>query len=182
MSVSVERLRVSFPRLHRLFYPQVPAILSASSAGHVSAMPVVSYASVSVSPPLIAVACKPVSYTLKLVLSARAFSLCLVDRSQIHAMERLAAKSGRDIVNKLTESGLRHTTGTRLDIPVIEGADATLECQLHSQRRLGDHVFIVGLVKACYASDKFSDFWNFKLYRPILYTGWRAGLTTYGRS
>ncbi len=142
-------------------------------------MPVVSYASVSVSPPLISVACEPASYTLKLTLSSRAFSLCLVDRSRIQAMERLASKSGRGVEDKLADCGLSHTIGAQLDVPVIEGADATLECQLHSRRRLGDHVLIVGIVKACYASDKFNDFWDFKRYRPVLYTGWRAGLTTY---
>jgi len=91
----------------------------------------------------------------------------------------LASKSGKGVEDKLEVSSLDHTTGVRLDVPVIVGADATLECQLHSQRRLGDHVLIVGLVKACYASDKFSDFWDFRRYRPVLYTGWRAGLTTY---
>jgi len=174
-------LKVDFSNLHRLFYPQVPAILSASSAGRISAMPVVSYASVSVSPPLIAIACEPASYTLNLTLSSRAFSLCIVDRSGIRSMERLATKSGRDVEDKLADSGLGHTTGTRLNVPVIDRAEATLECQLHSQRRLGDHILIIGLVKACYASDKFSDFWDFTRYRPVLYTGWRAGMTTLDR-
>jgi flavin reductase (DIM6/NTAB) family NADH-FMN oxidoreductase RutF len=145
-------------------------------------MPVVSYASVSALPPLIVVACDPAAYTLKLVLACRAFSLCLLDRHQVQAMERLATTSGRDIADKLSEAGLDHTTGKKLKVPVIRGAEATLECQLHSKRRLGDHILLVGLVKACYASGKFSDFWDFKAYRPVLYTGWRGGMTTYKAS
>ncbi|MGD0477871.1 MAG: flavin reductase family protein [Nitrososphaerales archaeon] len=172
-------MKVNFSKLHRLFYPQVPAILSARSAGRVSAMPVVSYASVSALPPLLVVACDSAAYTLKLVLASRAFSLCLLDRRQVQAMERLATTSGRDIADRLSDAGLGHTTGLELEVPVITGAEATLECQLHSKRRLGDHLLLVGLVKACYASGKFSDFWDFKAYRPVLYTGWRGGMTTY---
>jgi flavin reductase (DIM6/NTAB) family NADH-FMN oxidoreductase RutF len=142
-------------------------------------MPVVSYASVSASPPLIVVACDPASYTLKLALASGAFSLCLLDRRRVQAMERLATTSGRDIADKLSDAGLDHTTGKELKVPVIRGAEATLECQLHSKRRLGDHILLVGLVKACYASGKFSDFWDFKAYKPLLYTGWRGGMTTY---
>jgi flavin reductase (DIM6/NTAB) family NADH-FMN oxidoreductase RutF len=97
-------------------------------------------------------------------------------------MERLATTSGRDIADKLSDAGLDHTTGKKLKVPVIRGAEATLECQLHSKRRLGDHILLIGLVKACYASGKFSDFWDFKAYRPVLYTGWQGGMTTYKAS
>jgi flavin reductase (DIM6/NTAB) family NADH-FMN oxidoreductase RutF len=142
-------------------------------------MPVVSYASVSTSPPLLVVACDPAAFTLRLALASRAFSLNLLDRRQVPAMERLAATSGREVADKLSDAGLGHTTGVELDVPIIKGAEATLECQLHSKRRLGDHVLLVGLVKACYASSKFGDFWDFKAYRPVLYTGWRGGMTTY---
>jgi flavin reductase (DIM6/NTAB) family NADH-FMN oxidoreductase RutF len=172
-------LKVDFSRLHRLFYPQVPTILSARSATRVSAMPVVSYASVSTSPPLLVVACDPDAFTLRLALASKAFSLSLLGRHQIPAMERLATTSGRDVADKLSDAGLGYTAGVKLDVPVIRGAEATLECQLHSKRRLGDHVLLVGLVKACYASSKFGDFWDFKAYRPVLYTGWQGGMTTY---
>ena len=175
-------LKVDFSNFHRLFYPQVPAILSASSAGRISAMPVVSYASVSVSPPLIAIACEPISYTLNLTLSSRAFSLCIVDRSGIRSMERLATKSGRDVTDKLLDAALGHGKGIKLNVPVIRRAEAVLECEVHSKTKLGDHVVLVGLVKACYASDKFRDFWDFKRYKPVLYTGWREGMTTYESS
>jgi len=172
-------LNVDFSRIHRLFYPQVPLVLSAMTVKRVSAMPVVSYASVSVSPPLVVVACEPGSFTLKVALTSKAFSLCLLDRRQVPAMERLASTSGRDVADKLTDAGLSYAKGGEVDAPVVRGAEATLECRLHSKRRLGDHVLLIGLVKACYASTKFRDFWDFKLYRPVLYTGWRGGMTTY---
>lgn len=128
---------------------------------------------------MIVVACEPGSFTLKLALASKAFSLSLLDRHRIKAMERLGATSGRDLADKLTGVNLSHKKGIELDVPVIRGAEATLECQLQSKKRLGDHVLLVGFVKACYASDKFSDFWDFSRYRPILYTGWREGMMTY---
>lgn len=45
---------------------------------------------------------------------------------------------------------------------------------------MGDHFLLVGRVEACRATGDFSDFWGFKKYKPILYTGWRDGMTTYG--
>jgi len=173
-------LSVHPSKIHRLFYPQVPALLGTASRGRVSAMPVVSYAAVSTSPPIIVVSCDPRSFTLKLALDSRAFSLSILGRSRVKAIEKLALTSGRGVPDKLAACGLSHSRGAELDVPVVRGAEATLECEVRSGRMLGDHVLLVGLVRACYASKKFADFWNFERYRPILYTGWRDRLTTYG--
>ena len=172
-------LKVRPSLLHRLFYPQVPAILSASHRGKISAMPVVSYASVSDSPPLVAVACNPSSFTCKLALRARSFSLSLVDRAHLGAMERLATTSGSSAADKLADAGLHHRRGAASHVPVVAEAKATLECKLNSKHKLGDHLLLVGLVEAAYASEAFSDFWDFHRYKPILYTGWREGMSTY---
>jgi len=142
-------------------------------------MPVVSYASVSMSPPLVVVACGQKSFTLKLALKSRSFSLCLLDRARVDAMEKLGSTSGTDYKDKLAESGLTCGTGRKLDVPIIMEADAILECKLKSAKRLGDHLVLTGEAKACYASEKFKEFWDFKKYRPILYTGWRDGMRTY---
>ena len=144
-------------------------------------MPVVAYASVSDSPPLVAVACSPYAFTYKLCVKARAFSLCLLDSRELGAMEKLASVSGAKVRDKLSEVGLHHSGGTKVDAPVLGAAAATIECALSTKRKFGDHVLLIGRVEACYASDDFSDFWSYRDYRPILYTGWRNGMTTYGR-
>ncbi len=144
-------------------------------------MPVVAYASISDSPPLVAVACNPHAFTCKLCVKGRAFSLSLLDARSLDVFEELAAVSGAKVEDKLAEVGLVHAPGARVDAPVISGSAATIECSLHSKRRFGDHVLLVGKVEACYASGDFSDFWAYKEYRPILYTGWRGGMTTYRR-
>ena len=172
-------MEVDFKLIHRLFYPQVPAVLSASYRGRTGAMPVVSYASVSDSPPLVAIGCNPNAFTCKLVLGARAFSLSLVGGSQLKPVERLATVRGSSVKDKLLAVGLQHHRGVKLPVPVLEKAEATLECKLHRTVKTGDHLLIVGRVMAARAADSFSDFWDFSRYSPILYTGWKEGMTTY---
>ena len=175
---SLRTMSVDPALLHRLFYPQVPAVLSVQYRNRVSAMPVVSYSSVSDRPPLVSVACKPVSFTCKLLVKARSFSLCLLDVRFRGNVERLAGVSGAAVRDKLKEAGLGHNSGRALKVPVIIGASATLECKVRESAMKGDHLLLIGEVEASRASRAFTDFWDFKEYRPILYTGWRDGMTT----
>jgi len=171
-------MKVDSALIHRLFYPQVPAILSAMAGKRVSAMPVVSYTSVSDSPPMVAVSSAPSHYTCKLVLEAGSFSLCILDRDQAGAVARLASVSGSEVLDKLSDAGLNYSRGEKLKVPVIQGSAATLECRLKAKLRFGDHLLLVGEVRAARASGAFDGFWDFAMYRPLLYTGWREGLTT----
>jgi flavin reductase (DIM6/NTAB) family NADH-FMN oxidoreductase RutF len=172
-------LKVDPSLVHRLFYPQVPLVLSAQLRGRVSAMPVVSYASVSDAPPMVAVACYPGGFTCKLVQRAGSFSLSVLDSSHSESIARLATVSGSTVKDKLADASLRHSRGRKLSVPVLEAALATLECRLKSKTKLGDHLLLMGLVEAAYASSAFTDFWDYSKYRPLLYTGWRDGLTAY---
>ena len=171
-------MKVDPSLIHRLFYPQVPVILSARVGKRVSAMPVVSYTSVSDSPPMVAVSSAPSHYTCKLVLDAGCFSLCILDRDHAGAIARLASVSGARVEDKLTDAGLDYSMGEKLKVPIIKGSAATLECSLAARRRFGDHLLLVGKVRAAKATEAFDGFWNFAKYSPLLYTGWREGLTT----
>ncbi len=171
-------MKVDPSLIHRLFYPQVPAVLSATVGKRVSAMPVVSYASVSDAPPMVAVSSLPSHYTCKLAVEAGCFSLCILDRDHAGAIARLASVSGSKVEDKLADAGLSYSRGDSLKVPVIQGAAASLECSLSSKRRFGDHVLLVGEVRAAYAGEAFNGYWDFARYRPLLYTGWREGLTT----
>lgn len=166
-------------KVHRLFYPDVPAVMCSSYGGRVSAMPVVSYSSLSEDPPLIGVSCSPRGFTCGLALKSGRFSLCWLDRRFTDAFGKLATTSGRDSADKLASAGLKHSRGKALDVPVVSQAVAVLECSVASRARFGDHVLLVGSVKAAYASSDFRDYWRFKAYRPILYTGWQGGLSVY---
>ena len=144
-------------------------------------MPVVSYASISDSPPLVAVACNPDSFTCKLVMKAKAFSLAVLSAKYIPELERLATLHGAAVKDKLEAAGLAHGRGEVLPVPVPEAAEAVLECKVGSARKTGDHLLVIGLVKAARTTSAFTDAWDFQGYAPVLYTGWEKGLTTYDR-
>ena len=172
-------MKVDPSLLHRLFYPPGPLVMAAQHGSRVSAMPVVSYLSVSEKPPMVGVACLPKGFTCRLALKARAFSLSVLDRSRTDAMARLATVSGAKVEDKLSDAGLAHGPGTKARVPVPRDALATIECSLKSSRRAGDHLILLGTVEAAYASDAFTDAWDYRIYRPILYTGWKEGLTLF---
>ena len=165
--------------VHRLFYPQVPLVMSAQHRGRVSAMPVVSYASASDNPPAVVVSCNPGGFTCRLAQKAGCFSLSILDRGSVGAFARLATVSGTKVKDKLADAGLNHTQGKALKVPVIGLALATLECKLTGKRKIGDHLLITGEVRAAYATGAFNDFWDYSRYKPLLYAGWREGMTTY---
>jgi len=165
-------------KAYRLFYPSVPAVLSASHRKTVSAMLVVSFTALSESPSLVGVSSLPSHSTHKTVIAARRFSLCWLDKKDIRAMAHLASHAGKEGEDKLLSAGLKHHRGKRVDVPVIDAAVAVLECSLTKTIRFGDHELLVGRVKASYAIEDFRDYWSFEVYRPILYTGWRGDLAT----
>lgn len=165
--------------VHRLFYPQVPLVMACQFKGRVSAMPVVSYASVSDSPPMVAVACNPKGFTCRLALRAGSFSLSLLDRGRLAAVARLATVSGAEVKDKLAAAGLEHESGAELRVPVVRGSLAALECELKSKRKTGDHLLLIAEVREARSTGAFTNFWDYGLYEPILYTGWKDGMTTY---
>jgi flavin reductase (DIM6/NTAB) family NADH-FMN oxidoreductase RutF len=175
-------MKVDPSKLHRLFYPQVPLVLAAKVGNRVSAMPVVAYALISDSPPFVAVACDPRTFTYRLCSKSDSFSLSILDSTKLECMESLVRIRGGDVSDKLQAVGLDHSTGKSVDVPVIDGAAATMECSVRSKRRVGDHILLVGKVESCEASEDFTDFWDFRNYRPILYTGWKEGMTVFPKA
>ena len=142
-------------------------------------MPVVSYASISDNPPMVVVSCSPKGFTCKLATRARSFSLSILDRRHADVISRLATVHGAEVKDKLADAGLKYAQGSKLKVPLLKDAIASLECALRSKARHGDHLLLVGRVMAASAAGSFTDFWDFSKYRPLLYTGWKGGLTTF---
>lgn len=160
-------------KIYRLFYPAVPAIISCNDRGLVYAMPVVSLISLSNNPPLVGLSSSPEHMTHKAILNARSFSVCWLGRSQVLSVEILGTT--HTSVDKLQAAGLRHSKGRILDVPIIEGCVAALECSLYARQGLGDHELLVGKVQDARAVDDFQDYWRFQSYDPILYAGIQGG-------
>jgi len=161
-------------KVYRLFYPQVPAILGCNDGDSVYAMPVVSVISISNEPPLVGVASSPIHATYKAITEAKRFSLCWLDSSLAGAVESLGTRPPTTS-DKLQSAGLKHFRGRVLDVPIIEGAVAWLECSLYARQSLGDHELLVGKVQDAQATDDFNGYWKFEAYDPILYAGTVGG-------
>jgi len=161
-------------KVYRLLYPAVPAILSCVDRGMVYAMPVVSIVSLSGTPPLVGVSSSPTHATHEAIVRVKSFSLSWVDASFVRSLEVLGT-TGHTSPDKLGAAGLKHTKGKSLDVPIVEGAVASLECSLYARQALGDHELLVGKVHDARASDDFQDYWKFQTYSPVLYAGTQGG-------
>ncbi len=95
--------------------------------------------SVSLRPPLVLACLREESETLAALLVRRRFAINILRSSQSALSDRFARRSQPDT----WEAGAH-----RLDdgVPVLEGAIATLRCELHDLADGGDHAVIVGHV------------------------------------
>jgi flavin reductase (DIM6/NTAB) family NADH-FMN oxidoreductase RutF len=142
-------------------------------------MPVVSVIMLSESPALVGVSSAPTHRTFRTIARSKTFSLSWLDRNFSKTLEALTSTPSKEGADKLSLAGLSHHPGRKLKVPVPDSASAVLECRLLGKKKFGDHVLLVGHVAAAYASEDFKDYWAFKEYKPILYTGWQGGLRTY---
>lgn len=99
--------------------------------------------SVSLDPPLVLICLRNESQTLDALLATQRFAINILREDQRHVAERFARAASRD-----TWAGVGHVPAPVTGAPLIEGALATLECELHSLADGGDHTIAVGQVLA----------------------------------
>jgi flavin reductase (DIM6/NTAB) family NADH-FMN oxidoreductase RutF len=95
--------------------------------------------SVSLRPPLVLVCLRRESETLSALLERRRFAINVLHSSQTALSDRFARRAASDTWDRVTH---RSVDG----IPLLDGAIATLECDLHDVADGGDHVVVVGHV------------------------------------
>ncbi len=163
--------RVLASRVYRLLYPAVPVVVAAAHGGEVSAMPAVSVISLSSEPALLGISSSPYHATHGAIVRAWSLSLSWLDRRYARAVEKLGSFSGADVGDKLSASGLHCSLRGTPEVPIIREASAYAVCALVGTQRFGDHELLVVKVKEARAIGDFGDYWSFKTYRPILYSG-----------
>jgi 3-hydroxy-9,10-secoandrosta-1,3,5(10)-triene-9,17-dione monooxygenase reductase component len=97
--------------------------------------------SVSLHPPLVLACLRRESETLAALLERRRFAINVLHSSQSELSDRFARRATGD-----TWDAVAHRTAS--GIPLLEGAIATLECDLHDVADGGDHAVVVGHVVA----------------------------------
>ncbi len=118
------------------------SIVATRAGGLVHGVTVSSFASLSLDPPLVIACIAARSRLSPMVREARRFAISLLSADQGEASAAFA-RSGREpapafvgIDEDRTPSGM----------PVVAGAMAHLDCELHSELAVGDHTILVGLV------------------------------------
>lgn len=118
------------------------SIVSTRAGGLVYGMTVSSFASLSLDPPLVIVCIANTSRMPALMRTAQRFAVSLLAADQGDASAAFA-RSGREPTP--TFEGVEEDR-TRAEMPVVRGAIAYLDCELHGELVVGDHIIVVGRV------------------------------------
>lgn len=117
-------------------------IVTVAHGGELHGMTASSFASVSLSPPLVLVCLEKSSKTRSLVLEAGHFAANILGDHQ------------ESVARSFSESGpkpfgdLKHRPGQQ-GAPLLDGAIAWIECSVWRVMEAGDHDVVVGEVEAC---------------------------------
>jgi flavin reductase (DIM6/NTAB) family NADH-FMN oxidoreductase RutF len=116
-------------------------IVTAEHDGTQYGMTVASFASLSLSPPLVLVCIEKSAKTHHGIEAAGAFGVSMLAQSQSELSGRFASKK---IDDKF--AGVAVTPGEQFGVPLLDGAICALECRVHSALPGGDHAIFVGEV------------------------------------
>jgi flavin reductase (DIM6/NTAB) family NADH-FMN oxidoreductase RutF len=104
-------------------------------------MTVASFASLSLSPPLVLICIEKAVKTHDALEAAAKFGVSILAQTQADLSGRFASKK---IDDKF--AGVAVTRGPSLGVPLLDGAICALECRVHSALPGGDHTIFVGEV------------------------------------
>jgi len=162
---------VELAKTHRLFYPQVPVVITTEFEGCIGGMPAIWCMPLSFNPPLVGVAVAPEHATYEMLIGAQAFGVNWLNFSFAKQVGELGETSAKGVRDKLSTVGLGIVRGNLTGQPLISDAEGVLECRLHERHRIGTHDLVVGKVVAASATEIFTEYWDFSKYNPILYAG-----------
>jgi flavin reductase (DIM6/NTAB) family NADH-FMN oxidoreductase RutF len=133
--VEADRLRSAVG----MFATGAAVITTRDPAGRPFGITANTVSSVSLRPPLVLACLREDSGTLAALLARRTFAINVLHSSQTELSDRFTQPSAHDAWDAVA-----HHSGE--DIPVLEGALATLWCDLHDIADGGDHSVVVGHV------------------------------------
>ena len=117
------------------------------------------FTSVSLSPPLVLVCLAKDASVYDAIVEAEAFGVSILDAGQ----ETVARRFAQHQIDRFQGVALR--PGTGVQVPLIEGALAHLECKRHALQEVGDHTVVIGAVVGGFAGSG----------RPLVHYGRRFG-------
>ncbi len=118
------------------------SIVATRAGGLVHGVTVSSFASLSLEPPLVIACVASGSRLPPMVREARRFAISLLSADQDAASSAFARSTREPAPSFVGVAEDRTASG----MPVVAGAMAHLDCELHSELAVGDHTILVGRV------------------------------------
>jgi len=131
------------------------------------------HTSLSMDPPLLAIAVHSERYTADMIKASEEFVINIPGPAMMKQTAYLGAVSGADSA-KLEEASLEVFKGLRVGAPLIEGCLAWIECGLREVHRTGDHLlFVAEVVKVQALDEAYAEHWLLKdpKLSPLIFLG-----------
>jgi flavin reductase (DIM6/NTAB) family NADH-FMN oxidoreductase RutF len=135
--VAADRLRLAMGQ----FTTGVTIVTTRDGSGQAFGTTANAVSSVSLRPPLVLACLRQESETLAALLERRRFAINVLHSTQTELSDRFARRAGPDTWDAVAHRSVE-------GVPLLEGAIATLECELHDLADGGDHAVVVGHVVA----------------------------------
>ena len=97
-------------------------------------------------PTIVLIALSPGNRTTELLDASGQFGFMICSLEQGRRVREISRMSGHDVVDKFAEAGLVRVPATRIAAPLIDGAFATMECEVRHKYEAGDRLLYVGEV------------------------------------
>ncbi len=120
-------------------------------------------------PPLVSIFINNTHLTRQFISQSREFVLNVLASDQVEVSETCGTVSGRK-VDKYAKAGLKMRPADRVNVPLIEGCLANLECRVVADYEVGDHTLFVGEIVAAHQGDRWEPLARFdSKYADILF-------------
>ncbi len=140
-------------RFTRLIHPMPAFLVScAGEDGKPNAIAIAWLTPVSIDPPLVAFAIHPRRHSYQMLQENPSFVVNVMSYGQAPEVLFCGRCSGRD-EDKFAQADLTAVEAVSVTAPAIEEALAHVECEVEAQHSVGDHVLVVGRVRAVSAAE-----------------------------
>jgi flavin reductase (DIM6/NTAB) family NADH-FMN oxidoreductase RutF len=172
MSISPEHcISVPLDKAYRLLNHGPTVLVSSAFGGRSNVMAAAWSMPLDFSPPKVTVVIDKATLTRQLVESSGVLALNVPSRAIAAEVLALGSESALTVPDKLDRHGVRTFEASCIDVPLVQGCIAWLECRVLPEPHNQDHydLFIAEVVAAWADQRVFSDgHWNFDAAPPEL--------------
>ncbi len=110
---------------------------------------------VNSAPPILSIAVRYSRHSLGLIARTKEFTVNLIDRSLLHAMDVCGVTSGRD-VDKFAAAGITRAKGERVGCPYVAESPVAIECKVVERVDFPTHAVFFGEIVGVVADAEYT--------------------------